>query len=87
MSSSWSFTLDQTGRDYGFGFCPNLKAGTIIGQVEGNHESDKQMSVTPDIAFGEASFLEGEAIFPNLHTMVGMVEEIVAMFGPNPSNL
>jgi hypothetical protein len=76
----WSVTLDPTSRGYSFAFNSALKAGSIIGDVEGNHESDKQMSVTADVAFGEPKILEGEAIFPTLNIMAKMVEEVVSCF-------
>jgi hypothetical protein len=74
--------LDKTARGYGFAFISALKAGDVIGDVEGSHESDKQMSITADIAFGEPEILAGEAIFPMLNTIAKMVEEIVSYFAP-----
>jgi len=83
-STSWTISGDRVGRKYGFSFC-ELKAGAVIGFAEGgNFESDKEMGVTPDIAFGEPEVIEGELVFPNLYIMVNMVEEIVTAFGPNP---
>jgi hypothetical protein len=83
-TSSWSVTLDKTARDYTFAFLFALKAGDVIGDLEGNHESDKQMSVTPDIAFCEPGIFEGDAIFPTLTILAQYVWEIVGMFGDDP---
>ncbi len=83
-SGGWSVTLDQTARDYQFAFLYAMKAGDVIGDLEGNHESDKQMSVTPDIAFGEPEIFEGEGLFPKLTLLAQYVGEIIGMFGDNP---
>jgi hypothetical protein len=76
-TGAWSVTLDQTARDYSFAFNSALKAGDVIGDLEGNHESDKRMSVTPDIAFGEPEVFAGEALFPTLTILANYVEEII----------
>jgi hypothetical protein len=81
---SWSVTLGPTARNYDFAFVPALKAGDVIGDLEGNHESDKQMSVTADIAFGEPEVFKGEALFPTLPLLAGHVEWVISQFGPNP---
>lgn len=83
-TGGWSATLDGTNRAYNFAFSSELKSGTIIGEVGGNHESDKRMDVTPDIAFGEPEVLAGEALFPTLPVTANLVEEIIARFGSNP---
>ncbi|MGO9124559.1 MAG: hypothetical protein ACLP6G_06680 [Terriglobales bacterium] len=83
-SHSWSATLDQQGRWYDFSFSGELKAGDIIGEIEGQHESDKQMSVTADIAFGEPEVFKGEALFPGLDLIANHVERIILEFGPSP---
>lgn len=83
-TGSWAVTLDQTARDYSFAFISALKAGDVIGDLEGNHESDKQMSVTPDIAFGEPEIFAGDALFPTLTILADYVEEVISGFGPNP---
>ncbi len=83
-TQSWSATLDPTGSNYDFAFVPALKAGDVIGEIEGNHESDKQMSVTADIAFGEPEVFKGEALFPTLPVLADHIERIIGMFGPNP---
>jgi hypothetical protein len=76
--------LDPTARLYDFAFSSALKGGDVIGDLEGNHESDKQMSVTPEIAFGEPQILEGDALFPTLNIMATVVGEAISRFGPNP---
>jgi hypothetical protein len=81
-TGSWSVTLDQTDRDYNFAFVAALKAGDVIGDLEGNHESDKKMSVTPDIAFGEPEVFVGDALFPTLTILANYVEWIISEFGP-----
>jgi hypothetical protein len=82
--NSWSATLDQTSRMYDFAFSSNMKAGNKIGEIEGNHEADKQMSVTADIAFGEPKVFESEALFPLLNFVAEQVERVISAFGPNP---
>jgi hypothetical protein len=79
---SWSVTLDQAGREYNFAFIPALKAGDVIGDLEGNHESDKQMSITADIAFGEPEIFAGDALFPTLTILADYVEWVVSQFCP-----
>ena len=79
-----SVTLDKQARDYSFAFSPALKAGDVIGDLEGNHESDKQMSVTPDIAFGEPEEFAGDGLFPTLTILAMHIGEIVEMFGDDP---
>jgi hypothetical protein len=82
--SSWSATLDQTSRTYNFALNFNLKTGDKIGEIEGNHEADKQMSVTADIAFGEPEVFKGEALFPTLNFIAEQVERVISAFGSNP---
>ena len=79
-TGGWSVTLDQTARDYGFAFIPALKSGDVIGDLEGNHESDKQMSVTPQIAFGEPEVFAGDPLFPTLPILADYVEGIIREF-------
>jgi hypothetical protein len=79
---SWSVTLDRASRRYDFAFNSALKAGDIIGEVEGNHESDKQMSITADVAFGEPEIFAGEAVFPTLTVLTRHVEGIIEEFAP-----
>jgi len=83
-SHSWSATLDQQGRWYDFSFSGELKAGDVIGEIEGQHESDKQMSVTADVAFGEPEVFKGEALFPSLDLIADHVERVICLFGLNP---
>ncbi len=83
-TGGWSATLDGTSRDYSFAFSSELKAGTVIGEVPGNHESAKEMSVTPDIAFGEPEVFEANALFPTLAIVAQLVEVTLILFGPNP---
>lgn len=78
---SWSMTMDQNAKWYGFAFIPELKAGDIIGDVEGDHEADKQMSITTDIAFGEPEIAFGKPLFPVVTELTEYVEKIVAFFG------
>lgn len=78
---SWSVTLDQTAKGYGFAFIPALKAGDVIGDVEGNHEADKQMSITVDIAFGEPEILEGKPVIDLLVDLTNYVERVISFFG------
>lgn len=80
---SWSMTLDKNFRSYDFAWSGDLKAGGVIGEVEGNHETDKQMSVTADIAFGEPEVFKGEALFPSLDFIAEHVERVVRLFGPS----
>lgn len=82
-TGSWSMTLDQTPRNYSVAFISALKAGDVIGEIDGNTESDKQMSVTADIAFGEPEVFEGDALFPTLSLLADHVERIMGLFGSN----
>lgn len=81
--SVWRMSIRGTD-SVDFAYSSDLKAGTVIGEVRGNHESDEQMSITSDIAFGEPEVLKGEAIFPTLHIIAERVIEVLTMFGPNP---
>ena len=83
-TGGWSVTLGPTPGPYNFAFLSDLKAGDVIGDVEGNHESDKKMGVTPDIALGEPEVFAGEAIFPTVTILANYVNWILLEFGPNP---
>jgi hypothetical protein len=65
-------------------FSSALKTGDVIGEIEGNHEADKEMSVAADIAFGEPEVFRGEALFPKLDLLAEHVEGVISLFGPNP---
>jgi hypothetical protein len=46
----------------------------------GDHEADRQMSVTVDITFGEPEILEGRPMVETLREMVQMVEAVIGYF-------
>jgi hypothetical protein len=78
-TGGWSVSLNQSSTEYRFEFLAALKTGDIIGDVVG--KSDRQMSITPDIAFGEPEAFAGEAIFPTMTILAQYVGEIIGMFG------
>ncbi|MGH9685203.1 MAG: hypothetical protein ACRD4S_16520 [Candidatus Acidiferrales bacterium] len=82
---SYSMTLSPQGAWFNIPMLPVLKPGDVIGEIEGNCESDKQMSVTADIAFGEPQVFKGEPLFPTLPILADHIERIIALFGPNPA--
>lgn len=85
VTRSWGASLGSEAKLYQFSFIPPaMKAGEVIGEVEGNHESDTQMSITADIAFGEPEVLKGQTLFPILPIIAEHVEGILLKFGPNP---
>lgn len=65
-------------------FSSALKTGDVIGEIEGNHEADKEMSVAADIAFGEPEVFRGEALFPKLDLLAEHVEGVINLFFSNP---
>lgn len=83
-TSAWGLPGDGTFRNYTVAFIGALKTGDVVGEVEGKFESDKQMTITADIAFGEPEVFEGHALFPTLPILADHVERTISKFGPNP---
>jgi hypothetical protein len=77
----WTVNLSPTPILYTFAMPPILEEGSIIGSIPGNTETDKQMSVTADIAFGEPEVLEGRPLIEALTELGEWVEAIVSYFG------
>jgi hypothetical protein len=77
----WQVNLSLTPTEYNFAMPSLLEEGDVIGWIPGNHEADKRMSITADIAFGEPEILEGRPIIETLTQLANMVEAIVSHFG------
>lgn len=77
---AFQVNLSPTPTEYNFAIPSILEEGDIIGWISGNHEADKHMSVTADIAFGEPEVLEGRPIIETLAQLVNLVEAIVLHF-------
>jgi hypothetical protein len=78
---SWQVNLSLTPTEYNFAMPSALEEGDTIGWIPGNHETDKSMSVTADIAFGEPEVFQGQLIVETLTQLVTMVKAIVSHFG------
>lgn len=85
-TNTWSATLTQGSGEHelSFGFSSALKAGDKIAELSGKHESDKEVSVTLDIAFGEPDVFKGEPLFPRILFLAEHVERVISSFGATP---
>jgi len=78
---SWQVNLSLTPTEYNLAMPSVLEEGDTIGWIPGNHETDKRMSVTADIAFGEPEIFQSRPIIETLTQLANMVKAIVADFG------
>lgn len=78
---SWKVNLSLSPTEYNFAMPSILEEGDTIGWIPRNHETDKSMSVTTDIAFGEPEVFQGRLIIETLTQLTSMVKAIVAHFG------
>jgi hypothetical protein len=78
----WSVNLSPTPTLYTFAIPPSfiLKEGNTIGSIPGNTKTDKQMSITADIAFGEPELIEGSPIIEQLAELTNLVEAVLSYF-------
>lgn len=77
---SWQVNLSPTPTNYNFAMPSILQEGDMIGWIDGNHEADKQMSVTADISFGEPDVFEGQPMIETLVQLGDLVQAIVSHF-------
>jgi len=76
----WGINLTSEPTEISMAFPTALEKGDVIGWVAGNHEADRQMSVTADITFGEPEILQGRPMIETLGEMVQMVEAVITHF-------
>jgi hypothetical protein len=76
----WGINLTSEPTEISMAFPTPLEKGDVIGWVAGNHEVDRQMSVTADITFGEPEILQGRPMIETLGEMVQVVEAVIGYF-------
>ena len=76
----WGINLTSEPTEISMAFPTPLEKGDVIGWVAGNHEADRQMSVTADITFGEPEILEGRPMIETLTELVQVIEKIISYF-------
>ncbi len=72
---SFQVNLSLTPTEYNFAMPSVLEVGDTIGWIPGNHEADKQMAVTADIAFGEPEIFQGRPMIETLTELVKYVQD------------
>ncbi len=82
---SFQVNLSLTPTEYNFAMPSVLEVGDTIGWIPGNHEADKQMAVTADIAFGEPEIFQGRPMIETLTELANYVKIVVTHFGGTPA--
>jgi hypothetical protein len=57
-----------------------MKKGALLYRVAGNHETNKRINLTFDIAFGESEIFAGNLLIETLTELTDLVERIVTSF-------